>query len=372
MAPTATVVLSGGAPNSALTAGALCGIYDSNKTFNTFFTSGAGAIFGLLTLAPKGDQQPNVALRNVIKRGIHPDIYKFVPLGYKTFYKSGPFAKAFKRLGDRLKFDEENSEFRQFYNDAVDLWVSAATPTFVNPLSKALCAPFPFVEDFIEFSKLGAFKGNFYMNAYCIDSGKMELFDKEEILKEPEAHFHAALAFPYIYPPEQVGGKHYYEGSAVDPLCLSNLLKLIDRRQISNDEHTIVLIDVLGSLQKKLIRLPRHLIDAYGISIMTPIWSLAEQHLEIFRLRQKLNQGPKVTLERLEFDVHEGLNDILTDWRRDVLEQLFQIGYEAGQKFCRDKGDALPDRAPDGPNPNGGSAQPAVAPAKRARPQHHG
>jgi len=356
---TATVVLGGGAPNGALTAGALSAIYENGKTFNTFYTAGAGAVFGLLTVAPKNCTTVE-ALKNVLAHGIHKDIYNVIPLGYKTFYKSGPFTKPFKSLADRIKFDDERgSEARQLYNDWVDLWVSAVTPTFVNPWSKAVCAPYPFLDDFIDFDKLRRFQGHFYMNAFCIESGRMEVFNKEQILADPEAHFHAALAFPFIYPPGEIGGKHYYEGSAIDPLSLPNLAELWKRRQIPDDgHHTIVLIDVLGSLEKGLIRLPRHLLDAYGISIITPIWALATTRREIFDLRQA-KDDPRLELKPLEFHVPARLYETLTDWRRDTLKQLFDVGHAAGEKFVSDNGDLLPNREPGGPSPAGAPIAPA-------------
>ena len=100
--PKAAVVLGGGAPNGALMAGALAAIYDENKTFNEFYTSGAGAVIGLAYLAAKG-LTPDVALREVVRVGVHDAIYRWMPLGYKTFFKSGPFTVPFKQFGDQFK-----------------------------------------------------------------------------------------------------------------------------------------------------------------------------------------------------------------------------------------------------------------------------
>ena len=49
----AVVVLGGGAPNGAMTAGAMAAIYDAKKTFTTIYTSGAGALVGMLYAAPR-------------------------------------------------------------------------------------------------------------------------------------------------------------------------------------------------------------------------------------------------------------------------------------------------------------------------------
>jgi NTE family protein len=345
-APTATVVLSGGAPNGALTAGALCGIYEQKKTFNTFYTSGAGAVFGLLTIAPARGTAAD-ALAATKRAGIHDAIYDVIPLGYKTFLKSGPFTAPIKKLADKLKLEEsddpEKSSFPQLYNDWIDLWAAAITPTFVNPRSEGVCAPFPFAEEFIDFEKVSKFKGRFYMNAYCIETGEMEHFTNKDKQPITADHFRAALAFPFVYPPATIGAKHYYEGSALDPLNLPRLWEQIETGDIpNNDRHTVVLIDVLGALQRALIRRPRHLVDAYGISIITPIVSLAQAKLELFKSEQR-----KMNLLPLTFDVPPSLYPTLADWSRSNLRELFEIGREAGTRFCRKHGDKLPDRVDD-------------------------
>ena len=104
----AAVVIGGGAPNGALMAGALCAIYDSNKTFHAFYTSGAGAMIGLMFLAGKG-LPPDRALRLLLNAGIHDAIYDWIPLGYKTFFKSGPFTVPYKTIGDSFKLSESEA-----------------------------------------------------------------------------------------------------------------------------------------------------------------------------------------------------------------------------------------------------------------------
>lgn len=351
---TATVVLSGGAPNGALTAGALCGIYESAKTFHTFYASGAGAVFGLLTIAPVDKLTADEALKMTRRAGIHDNIYQFLPVGYKTFFKSGPFTFPIKKFADKLHLDEgddkKKNEFARFYNDWLDLMAAAITPTFVNPLSKGVCAPFPFANDFIAFDKVSKFKGQFYMNAFCIETGVMEEFDKHQITAD---HFRAALAFPFVYPPAELRTKHYYEGSALDPLNLPKLSGHIERGEIPGDSHTIVLIDVLGALEKALIRKPHHLIDAYGISIITPIVSLAQTKLELFKCQQlpDLRRTKDVKLIPLTFKIEQRRRETLTDWSRTNLEELFDIGRDAGKEFCRVHRDKLPDRAPNSADP---------------------
>jgi predicted acylesterase/phospholipase RssA len=188
------------------------------------------------------------------------------------------------------------------------------------------------------------------MNAFCIETGVMEEFDKHQITKD---HFRAALAFPFVYPPAELDTKHYYEGSALDPLNLPNLARRIARGDIEGSSHTIVLIDVLGALEQALIRQPRHLIDAYGISIITPVVSLAQTKLEYFKYRYlpDLERTKNVELIELSFKIEKRRRDTLTDWSRSNLEELFDIGRDAGKEFCRVYGDKLPRRAPDSADP---------------------
>jgi NTE family protein len=354
MMTTATVVLSGGAPNGALTAGALCGIYESEKTFHTFYASGAGAVFGLLTIAPANKRTADEALKATRRAGIHDNIYQLLPVGYKTFFKSGPFTFPIKKFAEKMHLDEgddkRKNEFARFYNDWLDLMAAVITPTLVHPLSKGVCAPFPFADDHIDFANVSKFSGQFYMNAFCIETGVMEEFDKHQITID---HFRAALAFPFVYPPAELGTKHYYEGSALDPLNLPNLSRRIARGDIGGSSHTIVLIDVLGALEQALIRQPRHLIDAYGISIITPIVSLAHTKLDLFKCQQlpELRKTKQVDLIPLTFKIEKRRRDTLTDWSRSNLEELFDIGRDAGKEFCRVHGDKLPKRAPDSADP---------------------
>jgi NTE family protein len=187
------------------------------------------------------------------------------------------------------------------------------------------------------------------MNAYCIETGITEQFTHKQITVE---HFRAALAFPFIYPPAEVGAKHYYEGSAVDPLNLPELWARIERGDIPGERHTIVLIDVLGELQKALIRRPRHLVDAYGISIITPVVSLAQAKLDLFRCeRQEQIKQKQIELIKLPFDIKEERYPTLTDWSRTNLEELFKIGRDAGNRFAEIHRDQLPDHAPGSADP---------------------
>ena len=78
-----------------------------------------------------------------------------------------------------------------------------------------LCAHAPWVEEVVDFERLKNYDGDFFINAYNLTRNEMEIFHKEQITAD---HFRAALAFPFIYPPYELNGNFYIEGSAIDPM----------------------------------------------------------------------------------------------------------------------------------------------------------
>src|SRR5262249_42973829 len=148
-------------------------------------------------------------------------------------------------------------------------------------------------------------------------------------------------------------------------------------------EHTVVLVDVLGALKDCLVRKPRNIIDAYGISIMTPIVSLAEKILDEYRedrddLFEKQAQKFKekhdtrfkagqelskkeliaqfrkqLKLSPIKFEIKDEHKPFVLDWSYSNMEKFLGIGYDARDKFCKDpkNRDSLPDREDNGPNP---------------------
>lgn len=349
----AIVILSGGAPLSPLAAGALYAIYNCGKTFSTFYTSGAGAVVAMLYVGPKDLSTP-AAMKSVIDSSIDDKIWDWFPVPYKTFFKSGPFTVPFELWAKawqlpksdaklphrRPHFLRYSESFRRFYNDSLYFWAAAACPTDLTFFSEGLCAPFPFVKELIDFEKVRKFTGDFLANAYSIEDGVMEEFSKDEMSEE---YFDAALAFPFVYPPAPIRSKHYFEGSSLDPLNLGPLVRYIlaDRAR----DYFVVLIDVLGSFRKGLIRRPTNLIDAFGISIMTPIVSLAEKTLHIYQ------EHPPLPLVRLTFDIPDNVLPHLSDWSYRNMNDLWCIGVTAGKQFVQTYGNRLPDHAENSPNP---------------------
>ena len=283
-----------------------------SRTFDVIYTSGAGALLGLLYTAPKG-KEPKEALRGLVELGVSDLIYKLVPIGYKTFFKPGPFTRPIRQLAQLFKIGSfplpqidrpvtglglaynewlkmwdtaQGGGIKRFYNDLIDLWAAAITPTPLHYWSKGVCDPLPFLEDLVDFHVLNEKSGpfHFYMNAFSVterhhtlyakrgaatqwgyrragfttrplpefgtskasrkksalQSGyttseaqesdpptsglKMKLFyNKKGGGIHPE-EVRAAFAYPFIYPPVTLNREVHFEGAGRDPISFGNLL----------------------------------------------------------------------------------------------------------------------------------------------------
>lgn len=333
------LVLGGGAPNMALMAGALAGLHDRGVTFDVVSCSGAGSLAGLLWLAPKG-RTPAEALRSVTTMSVVDQIYQYFPVNYKVFQKPGSWADLWRRaLAANPLFALNANEYQRsplyaLAQDAMLLWAAAMTPSGLHPGSWGLCQPTPFVEQIIDFARIKHVEPYFYLNAYNATKEMIDNFTKEEISPE---HFHAALAFPFIYGPYRFNGDLYYEGAVVD--CL-NFKDLVERHP---GVETIVVFDVLGS--DTLIRAPRNLYDSWVLSMIIPLVKTAEDNLELFALKHNKGwrraDGAKADLLKIEFDVAEDHLVEVLDWSASNASRLFDIGYKSGQSFCDVHGDKL-------------------------------
>ena len=334
----AVLVLSGGAPNSPLVAGALAAIYSQGKTFSVIYTSGAGALLGMLFLAPKGRTVPD-ALKATLDCAIDDRIYNFFPVGYKTFFKSGSFTTTFIKAAQAFQITNPKipEAKRRLYNDWIDFWFAAACPTNLSLQSLGLCHPVPFVSDVVDFNVLSGpdMRGRFFMNAYCIEDARTQNFGNEEITED---HFHAALAFPFVYSPAVIKGKHYLEGSDVDPINFPQLEKLVIDKVIG-PHPTLVLMDLLGAFEGALVRTPRNLLDAFGISIISPICSLARKCRENYELQPHAKQ-----IYCIGFNVEPSRKQFMLDWTYSNMTYLWQVGWDAGIRFASEYPDVLPDR----------------------------
>lgn len=333
------LVLGGGAPNMALMAGALAALHECGVVFDVVSCSGAGSLAGLLWLAPK-DRTPAEALRSVTTMSVADAIYQNFPVNYKVFQKPGSLAQLYRSamaanpfLTLDLKQYERSSPYAFAINSML-LWAVCLCPSALHSGSWGLCQPTPFIEHVIDFEKLHQIKPHFYLNAYNATKEVIDDFSKEEITPE---HFHAALAFPFIYGPYPLNGNLYYEGAVVD--CL-NFKDLVEKHR---GLETIVVFDVLGA--DTLIRAPRNLYNSWVLSMIIPLVKTAEDNLDLFSLKHNKGwrraEGAKTDLLKIEFDIPEDHLVEVLDWSASNAARLFEIGYKSGLSFSDAHADKL-------------------------------
>jgi predicted acylesterase/phospholipase RssA len=347
------LMLGGGAPTLTLEAGALVALLEKEVKFEAVSTAGAGMLVGLLYAAPKG-MSPRQALENTREMGVHDSIYDLFPVNFKVFHKPGSLADSYRRWLQGLPRMVPGQDLgSRLFADWMSLWLSAWCPSDLSGKSLGLCDHAPWIDEVVDFDKLEAFPGEFYMNAYCIEDQEMAIFTKDQITPD---HFRAALAFPLIYPPFKLNGKTYIEGSAIDTLCFDGLIKYREerlRREKAGETRTqklaaleplrnVVVFDVLSA--KKIIREPRSLYDAWVQSIMIPLVEIAKDDIRLFEAVH--NKGwskeqPKLNLLRISFDIPDDHWPNVLDWSYGNLSKLYDIGYRAGLKFYDEHKDKL-------------------------------
>lgn len=333
------LILGGGAPNATLMSGALVAFAEANVHFDVISTAGAGALIGLLYVAPaKGS--PIEALKRTTEMGVADAIYDHFPVNYKVFQKSGVAADLYRRmltinpLAQAIAAQHGDSAMEKLFSDWVQLLFTSACPSDLSPRSLGLCANVPFLEETIDFKRLKQVAPAFYINAYNITDRRMENFDRATINAD---HCRAALAFPFLYPPYPItdpatgSEKYYYEGAAHD--CL-NYKALVENEP---DVKRIVVFDVLGA--DALMRLPRDLYDAWLLSIITPLVEVARDDTKIFEAVH--NRNNERQLFKVPFDIPEDHQLESLDWSRSNLETLFQVGYQSALHYLDGDGREL-------------------------------
>ena len=334
------LVLGGGAPNATLMSGALEAFAEAGVKFDVISTAGAGALIGLLYLAPGGGRTPAEALRSTMEMGVADAIYDQFPVNYKVFQKPGAVADAFLALAAMNPFAKQLEEqygdtaMGKLFGDWMKLMFAGACPTDLNPKSLGLCASVPFLEETVDFDTLRASPTAFYVNAYNITHRKMQSFAKQDITPD---HCRAALAYPFLYPPylaydpESKAECLYYEGAAHD--CL-NYKALVDHEP---EVSRIVVFDVLGA--DELMRAPRDLYDAWLLSIIVPTVEIAKDDTKIFEA--VYNRNPKRKLFKVPFDIPESQLPYALDWSRSNLQTLYRIGYGSAKDYLGGEGSTL-------------------------------
>jgi predicted acylesterase/phospholipase RssA len=339
------LLIGGGAPNSTLIAGALAAFYDEGVEFDVISASGAGVLMGLLYAAPLG-ANPREALVQWAEGGINDMLYKMMPVNFKVFMKPGANAHSYR---DALTaFPMSNSFFEHLpkgfssaaWDDWKQLMLAAMSPSDLNSKSLGLCASLPFAEQAIDFSAVAKIKPQFYINAYNLNKGEMTIWDKRQITP---AHVRASLSFPFIYTPTRIDGDDYIEGAALDTINFTPFAGP-EESLAHPDLETLVVLDILGD--KRLLRKPRNLYDAWVRSIITPLVKISNSDLRLFELEHNIDRAtgkPRRRLLKVDLTgaIPESHWPEVLDWSQSNMTLLFDVGYQAGIAFCREHAEVL-------------------------------
>ncbi len=328
-----------------------------------------------------------VGYKTFFKNSQFTELFREWAESYKLHVEPRPFPGE----DPPASYDPRQQRRRRLYNDWIDFWFSALTPPTIGPTSAGLCSHLPFLEAMVDFDRVNkqlspsGFDftipvmvslnppiavylnyGWFYVNAYNLDTKSLQQFSNAMTAPrgsgqpgpvEPPKGFagpltpaaiRAALSFPFIYPPHPVNGALYCEGADVDPLNLPDMVGVVRRRDAGMPSQgklptvRVFLFDILGALEKTIMFSPRNLWEAYGLSILTPVVSLAKMSETIYR---KTPDRPE--LIDVPFAIPRQRRDRPLDWSYSNTTALWDAGWEAGKKFLAEHGDKLPDRVDD-------------------------
>jgi predicted acylesterase/phospholipase RssA len=329
------VLVSGGAPNLHLAAGALCAFYEHGLRFDLIGTAGAGALPALLSMVPKNGD-PAAALKSTVYINIHDVIYSVIPDNYKIFLKRGPLTEAFWRFGrslphfDLLPDDRRQSALRRLFNDSVDLMVAALTPTTLWYGSSSVCTRAGVIDDLVDWPALAGHSTRLFLNAFDLGALRLTTFDNDSL--RPES-FYAALAMPWLYEPTVVEGRMYTEGAAHDP---SGLEAIWDRLYQDGRPRVNMLI-ALDTVVTDLWLDPGNIQEALELAVMDPIVCLGEYVLALYSRLDDLHERKGVPTPKLyyvPFPIQAQDARRILDWSYSNALSLWDIGYAAAKKFC--------------------------------------
>ncbi|GAA5168782.1 patatin-like phospholipase family protein [Viridibacterium curvum] len=325
------LVISGGAPNATLVGGALEAFAELGLEFDVVTMSGAGALLGLMYLAPRNGN-PVTTLRGLTELGIADAIYEGFPVNYKVFNKPGALADVYRQmlagnpLLQQVMAQPARDPLTQMAKDGLSLWLATVCPSSLTPASTGLCAHVPFADQIIDFAQIASVKPALYLNAYNLSQRQMENFDKTAL---NPLHLQAALSFPFLYPPTQIGSDLYIEGAALDCLNFKGLM------ENHPELEEIVVFDLLGA--ERLLRAPRDLYDAWVMSIITPLVEIARDDVKLFE-QVHMPRYPKLKplfKVPLVDDVPEKFLPDVFDWSRSNLERLYRMGYDTAHRYAQ-------------------------------------
>jgi len=348
LGPRLGVIVSGGAPTLHLAAGALCAFQEKGLRFEAVAASGAGALPGLLYLAPAPrpgnlTADPAVALRGVVNMNIHDAIYDLIPNNFKVFFKYGPFSDPFYRLSQFIKRvvpvpDSYGPDHQRLVHDWIDFVTAAIAPTTLTYHSPSVLTRVQVINELVDWDALRASPRDFFLNTFNIETQSLQAFTKLTLTTDA---FYAALAMPWLYPPTRVttGGPRYTEGASHDPSAIETVLEDGKPTDAFTKTDGLDALLVLDTIPPDLWTDPQSIYEALQLAIMDPIVTLAENVAALYSLQDMVFNESKSSIPKLyrlpfQFPRWEGAK--LLAWSYSTARTLWDAGYDAAEKFCAD------------------------------------
>jgi hypothetical protein len=345
LGPDIGVIVSGGAPTLHLAAGALCGFQEQGLSFRAVAAAGAGALPGLLYVAParrpdNPTADPAVALRGVVNMNIHDAIYDLIPNNFKVFFKYGPFSDPFYRLSQFIKRvvpvpDSYGPDYQRLVHDWIDFVTAAVAPTTLTSRSPSVLTRVQVINELVDWNALRRSPRDFFLNTFNMETQTLQSFTKLTLTTDA---FYAALAMPWLYPPTPAapGGPLYTEGASHDPSGIEAMLQDGTPPMTKLDA-----VLVLDTIPPGLWVDPESIYEALELAIMDPIVTLTENVAALYSLQEMVfNEGaplPRMPkLYRLPFKFPPWEGGKLLEWSYSTALTLWDAGYDAAVKFCAD------------------------------------
>ena len=329
------IVLSGWAPAMTLMSGAMLGFIEKGVEFEVISTTGVGALIGLLALAPKSGNRVD-ALKELPNLFVSDLIYSLLPINFKIFHKFGPFSKPMQELRDRLPRipldPRDPSPIRRLMNDWVDLVFCALTPSTFELKSQGLMSPGTEAERLVDFAELKAADGRFYVNAFDLNKGVLQIFDKNST--DIDA-YHAAQALPVLFAPQRMeNGDLLTTGATHDPTGLQAIWL--------NERANLDMVIMLDPLSAAIWREPANIHDAFQLMLLNPVVTLqtivAALYARADHLAARLDSDkPELKLPALyqmPIAIDKKYFPKMLDWTHSNAVALETIGYNSAVAFA--------------------------------------
>jgi len=344
LGPRIGVIVSGGAPTLHLAAGALCGFQEQGLSFQAVAAAGAGALPGLLYVAPahrpdNPTADPAVALRAVVNMNIHDAIYDLIPNNFKVFFKYGPFSEPFYRLSQFIKRvvpvpDSYGPDYQRLVHDWIDFVTAAVAPTTLTPRSPSVLTRVQVINELVDWNALRTSpRAAFFLNTFNLETQVLQSLNNLNLTPEG---FYAALAMPWLYPPTPAapGGPLFTEGASHDPSGIETMLQ--DGTPPMTNLDAVLVLD---TIPPELWVDPQSIYEALELAIMDPIVTLTENVAALYSLQDMVfnELGPRIPkLYRLPFKFPPWEGGKLLAWSYSTARTLWDAGYDAAEKFCAD------------------------------------